>query len=487
MKVLNRIQPIGFSGGLLLGLSPLLVTAQVPVELTSITSTTNGVSVAWTNPAPGYAYTVQVRESLTSGAWRNGKSRYRWPSPLVRWGDAPVNLPAARYYRVIANTNAAPQRGKLLTSRLGNQYTSNQLNGNFTAWGIIGIVQPKSGVVNRPFTYETVDPYGLPITASALLILPQGTNGPLPLVSYQHGTIVRKSDAYSVAQPSTYDIEYVFGNAFASHGYAVVMPDYLGLGTSPGFQAWMHAKSEATSVVDALRAARALCASNRVTLNGQLFLTGYSQGGHATMAAQRELEAFHADEFTVTASAPCAGPYDFGGVQVDDVLAGHPLAGQGFFLFVLASWLPIYHLGDTLEELLAEPYRRTAPPLMDKAVSTGVTPTEIDAVLPEELFNILRADLQADFQTNVHNSIRQAFMDNEVYAWTPRAPVKMFHCRGDHNVIFANSEVAYQSFTNRGACCVSLVDPGAPAELDHNDCYVPSLREIMAWFESLRQ
>jgi dienelactone hydrolase len=106
-----------------------------------------------------------------------------------------------------------------------------------------------------------------------------------------------------------------------SYGYAVVVPDYLGLGTSPGYQTYLHAGSEATCVVDALRAGRSLCSSNRVSLNGQLFLTGFSQGGHVTMAAHRELEAFHTNEFTVTASAPCAGTYDLGGVTLEDILA----------------------------------------------------------------------------------------------------------------------------------------------------------------------
>ena len=46
-----------------------------------------------------------------------------------------------------------------------------------------------------------------------------------------------------------------------------------------------------------------------VALNGQLFLMGYSHGGHVTMALHRELEQYHANEITITASAPMAGAY----------------------------------------------------------------------------------------------------------------------------------------------------------------------------------
>src|ERR1051326_8920384 len=104
--------------------------------------------------------------------------------------------------------------------------------------------------------------------------------------------------------------ELVVGLAFATSGYAVAMPDYLGLGDSPGLHPYHHARSEATASVDMLRAARAFCAANGFQLNGRLFLAGYSQGGHATMALLRELETWHMNEFTVTACAPMAGAYD---------------------------------------------------------------------------------------------------------------------------------------------------------------------------------
>jgi hypothetical protein len=235
--------------------------------------------------------------------------------------------------------------------------------------------------------------------------------------------------------------------------------------------------------VDALRAGKALCASNNVTLNGQLFLTGYSQGGHVTMAAHRALEAFHTNELTVTASAPCAGPYDLGGATIESLLTDPAYPNPWYFSILLASYLPIYQLGDTLEELLASPYRSTLPPLLDG----NHTMEQLMAATPADPIAILRPDFQADFRTNVSNPFRQALRDNNTYSWTPNAPVKMFHCQGDRDVVFANAEVAYQSFTNRGACCVSVVDPGAPAQLNHDDCYAPSLRGVLTWFESIRQ
>jgi pimeloyl-ACP methyl ester carboxylesterase len=318
-----------------------------------------------------------------------------------------------------------------------------------------------------------VDPYGLAITASALLILPMGTNGPLPLVSVHHGTMSRKIDAPS--QPGSGEM---WASVLGSYGYAVVVPDYLGLGSSPGYQAYLHARSEGTCVVDALRAGRALCSSNRISLDGRIFLTGFSQGGHVTMAAHRELESFHANEFTVTASAPCAGTYDLGGATFEEMAANRNYPVSYPFAMILAAYLPIYQLGDTLEELLAEPYRRTLPSLLDGTHDES----QISAVLPKDPFAILRPDFQADFRSNPGNPLRQALINNRTYDWTPKAPTKLIHCRGDSIAVFSEAEVAYQAFTNRAACCVSLVDPGAPQRLGHEDCYAPSLREVLSWF-----
>lgn len=43
-------------------------------------------------------------------------TRYRWSWPWIHWGDAPCGLPAARFYRVLAEPAATPNRDKLLTS-----------------------------------------------------------------------------------------------------------------------------------------------------------------------------------------------------------------------------------------------------------------------------------------------------------------------------------------------------------------------------------
>jgi hypothetical protein len=317
----------------------------------------------------------------------------------------------------------------------------------------------------------------LAITASGALYLPQGPTNSMPLASLQHGTTNWK--LFVPSRGNSYG-EHAFGLLLATTGYISQCPDYLGMGDSPGFQAYLHAKTEGTAVVDMLRAVRQFCASNSVKLNSQLFLAGYSQGGHVTMAAHREIETYHRDEFTVTASAPMSGPYDLSGVSWNYLVTNVSL--RGLFPLLIAGWLPIYNLGDTFEELFRAPYDRTLAPLYDGFH----TDPQIGEALPSDGFAALRPDYLAGLLSDPNHPLRRALRDNDLYQWTPLAPMHLYHCSGDTLVPQANSIVAYQTFTNNGACCVSLIDPGAPQHLDHGPGWLPSVLAVKQWFDSLK-
>jgi hypothetical protein len=230
-----------------------------------------------------------------------------------------------------------------------------------------------------------------------------------------------------------------------------------------------------------LRAVRNFCATNGTPLNGQLFICGYSQGGHATMALHRELETFHTNEFALTASAPMAGAYDMSGVTTEDFLSGRLPPNPYYFAYVLAAYQSVYGLAPTLADLLTLPYSNTLPPLFQGNSSGG----QINAAMPSNPTLILKPAILAEFRTQPNHPMRVALRDNDLLAWTPRAPLRMYHCAGDRDVIKTNSQVALQSYHSRGATHVQLIDP-LPSG-DHGACAMPSLLSAKAWFDSLRQ
>jgi hypothetical protein len=449
-----------------------LAQGPAAIQVTNLPAVGPRLLLSWASSGPGSAYTVQSRDTLSGGLWVSVRAEEPWPISPERWTDLrPADGPA-RFFRVV--TVSAAERGKLAASVLMSYLTTAQLALLLAAQGIP--VVPQYDVRVYKLDYETVAPLGGRTQASGALIVPQITGKALPLVSYQHGTLTRKGDAPS----ATLFGETLIGVVMASSGYLAAIPDYLGLGDSPGPHPYHHASSEATACVDMLRAARAYCASNSIALNGQLFLCGYSQGGHATMALHRELEAYHASEFTITASAPMAGAYDLSGVTTDDVLGGRPQPNPYYFVYLLAAYQEVYHLAPNLAELLAPPYNTTLPPLLNGQFTGG----QINAAMPADVRQVLKPEVLAAFQTNPSHPLRIALRDNDLYRWTPRAPMQLYHCSGDQDVLFANTQVAWESFRSRGAQ-VALLNP-VPGG-DHGDCAMPSLLEAKAWFDSMKQ
>ena len=107
-----------------------------------------------------------------------------------------------------------------------------------------------------------------------------------PLLSYQHGTIFTDDKAPSNDSDSIEGIGVLAGS-----GYIVSSPDYLGYAESTSIlHPYVHADSLASASIDMLRASKAFLASQNVEINNQLFLAGYSEGGYATIALQRELQ-----------------------------------------------------------------------------------------------------------------------------------------------------------------------------------------------------
>jgi poly(3-hydroxybutyrate) depolymerase len=89
-----------------------------------------------------------------------------------------------------------------------------------------------------------------------------------------------------------------------------VAPNYAGYDTSAlSYHPYLIADQQSKDMIDALAAARTalpLASATFTKDSGQLFITGYSQGGYVAMATHRAMEAAG---MKVTAAAPMSGPY----------------------------------------------------------------------------------------------------------------------------------------------------------------------------------
>lgn len=351
-----------------------------------------------------------------------------------------------------------------------------QVDSLYTANGVPAFLFPTQYAVNvHRVIYNTLDGKDQPTIASGLVIVPVGDTCPVPFISYQHGTQSKKDEVFSYLKG-----EWIVGVAGAATGYLACLPDYIGLGFSPGIHPYQHAKTEAYAVIDILRAAREIGDREGLNLSEELFLLGYSQGGHATMAAHRAIQQDLAGEFTVTASAPLSGAYDMSGVQFDMVASFDPYSVPGYLPFLIIGYQDVYGtLYNDVSEIFAAPYDSILPPLFDGNYTIG----EVNAVMPSVPRLIIRTEYADEFFSDPQHPALLALQDNDVYDWVPEAPVRMGYCELDEEVSFLNAFVARDTMLARGATNVEAINRSST--LGHFECAQPSILLTKFWFDSL--
>ncbi len=343
-----------------------------------------------------------------------------------------------------------------------SEHTKEELQDILTDFGIPAVLAPVYYDIEvYKITYETPNGDGSAMTtATGAACFPKGYICNSPIASYLHGTTSSKTGV-----PSYGSTELVIGQLWAGRGYITSLPDYLGLGDSPGMHPYVHAKSEATASIDMIRATKELSDELGHSFNDELFLFGYSQGGHSAVATFKEIQENLSDEMTVTACYGMSGPYDVAGVQTDFINSGQPYATPGYLPYVFLGYQSVYGnlYQNSLSEVLVAPYDTTLPPLFDGThgmgeINDACTPVPTDMVVPS---------YQADFETNPDHPFRVALEDNTLTHWKPESPIRLYYCTEDEQVFYENSEVARDSFLNRGAPDVHAVNFGA---YDHGGC-----------------
>jgi len=216
-----------------------------------------------------------------------------------------------------AGGGSAPPRGTLLQSppellstvTAPNLLLELNLAANQQLLALSGT--PHCDILFYHIEYATVGGASEATTASAALMVPTGLGagctGARPIVLYAHGTTTdRAFNMVNMQNAETLSLAALF----ASQGYIVVAPNYAGYDTSTlPYHPYLIADQESKDMIDALTAARTALPFASATLtkdSGQLFITGYSQGGYVAMATHRAMQAAG---MKVTASAPMSGPY----------------------------------------------------------------------------------------------------------------------------------------------------------------------------------
>ena len=320
--------------------------------------------------------------------------------------------------------------------------------------------------------YHTRGPANEDTNASGALLVPTGTGAgctaAAPLIAYAKGTDVQKPR--TLANPADGET-FLLIAMYASQGYAVVATDYLAYAKSTfPYHPYLHADSEAISVIDSIRAARNASATVGATLSGKVMFTGYSQGGHSSMAAHRAAERDAPGEFNVVAGAHLAGPYNMSGsFKVPYAVAGY----QFFVPFIVNSYQSVYgNVYTNVSTVYKAPYSSYIATLLPSPTLTYTTlvttgPTAGTFWLPGAAGEtsaqardlIFQSAFLADTQTNNSNPLYLDAKANDLLGWSPKSKVLLCGGAADPTVPPAvHMNVAKADFDSRGLTNVTAVD-----------------------------
>jgi pimeloyl-ACP methyl ester carboxylesterase len=340
---------------------------------------------------------------------------------------------------------------------------------------------PACDVALYSVTYATIGVHGEPANASAAFFVPlPPCKKPFRLVGYAHGTNVTKKQL--ITQPDSISAEWtppdqdpiVIASIFAAHGYAVAATDYLGLGLSTyPFHPYLHADSEASAVIDSLRAIRNAAKQLHVSLSPEVFITGHSQGGQSAVATQRAIEAQDRGEFDLRGDAPSSGPYALT-ETFEDSLRKQSQDAPILAAYILTGYEKIYNnIYSQPTQVFKPPYAAGIDTLLP--VETFAQEAELEGkTLPLQLDALLQPAFVQNFLTDADSGARRDSADNDLLkGWTPKAPVWL--CGGDKDpeVEFKNARLAYAYFKARHVS-VRLTDVGPfiPASVPVADYHV---------------
>jgi pimeloyl-ACP methyl ester carboxylesterase len=343
--------------------------------------------------------------------------------------------------------------------------TAAQLDGATAASGLQGLSgKAKCDVKVIALNYVTVGVKGEATNASGVLLTPTGAacTGAAPLVAYAKGTDVQKPR--TLANPNDGET-FLLAAMYAAQGYAVVATDYLGFAKSNyAYHPYLHADSEATSVIDSIRAARGAAAGAGLTLSGKVMLTGYSQGGHSSMAAHRAIERDLAGEINVVGGAHLAGPYNMSGsLKSPAVIAGY----QFFVPYLVTAWQKVY--GDVytdVNKVFKLPYAGYIESLLPSATldyTTLITSGNLPGGTPQQARDLVfQPAFITETQNNNTSSLFLTAKKNDLLGWNPKSKTLLCGGAGDPTVPPAlHQNVAKADFESRALTNVTSVDVDA--------------------------
>ena len=318
------------------------------------------------------------------------------------------------------------------------------------------IVNIKHGITIYRVKYFTKWIDGKKIIATGSMFVPDHSKKH-PLLVYNHGTRIKKG------APKKLSGENILAMMFSTDGYYVISPDFIGLGEGEKSHLYCHIESEANAGIDFIRSSKEILNDLGKPASNELYITGYSQGGHAALAQLQVIERDYPN-LKVKACSPMSGPYDLGGVQ-EEVMY-HPYPFSAYLPYLLKSLNTAYDLfsENRFYNIFKPPYDSVARHMYNGQHRLR----KINEYLPEKPIDMIQEGFVKRYKNDPNFELRKLLLINALSNWSPKAPTQLCYCEGDKVVPYENSIVTYENMKKLGSKNVYLKSGGK--KFGHNKC-----------------
>ncbi|MBN2530962.1 MAG: alpha/beta fold hydrolase [Deltaproteobacteria bacterium] len=385
--------------------------------------------------------------------------------------------------------------------------STTDIQGTFTLFKLVApevaqvVPQQPTSVSIYRMTYQTLYQNSM-VSASALVAIPENTT-PVPVLAFQNGTNTVDADAPTVLAAAPLDVNNSSSmfmqilSASASMGYVIVVADYLGFGASAQLpHPYLCREITISSLADTLRAvveledgvnaAEAGAASvSSFALSGDLYLLGYSQGAHSTMALHEYLERTPDFPLVLRATAAGAGPYDLMAInQYMLAQANYPMPYLG--PYTVLGFQSMGFIANDLSLFFTTPYAGLIPGLFDGIKDKD----EINASLTTSMGQLFTASVQTaisgDASTDPTAAALQAtLIANSIPPFVATTPIRLTHGTTDEYIPPSMTQAFQQALIAAGTPAASVTVVDIP-DKDHEQAAPGAVVDAMIWFETIK-
>ena len=189
-----------------------------------------------------------------------------------------------------------------------------------------------------------------------------------------------------------------------------------------------------------IRASTEFINKEKINWNKKLMITGYSQGGFATMSLQKKIEEQFPTEFNLVASSCGAGAYNKTQFMKDLINnTTHAISEYNqLYIWVTQTYNRVYGLNRLMNTYFKEPF------------ATDIQANGNNANVKVS-FNLAFLDA---FKKAVNDGTDKQFLDavkdNDVFDWAPKTETQLYHGDADQQVFYNNSVTAEKTMRAKG-------------------------------------